>query len=860
MIITHTKEEIIRYSYLNRFPDQFVSDNKKETNESWIKDSMDYFANVAYAQFTKSRDTIVPNYDLMKGIITYYDFYARDPHIRSFVEVLEADTELPSYVKMYSIINPPINTMVGELSKRPDSRRVRALDDDSRNEELESKTDMMQKFIMQEAKKSAFIKLARQGVDISHLTEEEGQQVEQLTMEGVKDYMVDYTSMGESWGNHTATASKIELEMRDRSEEAYRDLLISGHEYFHLYEDNSKRGFNITVANPKNVWKLTTPDKRYSRDAYAIGTVEVMEISEIIETFSDLTKEEIDHLRESSQDFGLINVRESNLFNSKAVGINSIKYDTYDPLVLQERMLVEASLKENKDELRDWLGLTNNVAAFGNKYAVVRAYWISKKKVGELIYIDENGDEQSTLVDESYKEGGPGEISIEWGWVNQWYQGIKIGPDIYHVKPFKLLDYAPIIGVSYEQKNTTVKSLVDIMKPFQVIYNICMNQLFRLLEKEVGKVYLTSIRHIPVPKDGDAQDALDIWEEEARKRGVVFVDDSPENLKAPSSFNQHAALDLTRSQEMQTRYTIAQQIKLECWELVGMNRQRLGSPSATETATANQNALLSSFAQTEPWFAQHGYVMNQVYQAILDASQYVESQKPFSTLSYLSNAGEAAFIRVTPPDIKLKDLHIYATNDPEDEQLFKEIRALAQPMLQNGASENDIINLYSTNSIRMMKKIARSLEQKRDGLMAQRQQMEQAQMEGDQKLKATELQQRAKEHEDNIAIKKYEIDTKANTDIAKAEIGTYFQKSTTDQNENGVPDIMEIANLSLKQQEAIRKSDLEAKKLNLAAQKLSTDDKNKKADLSIQKEKVANEKERNKIMKSKAAAPTPKTK
>ena len=48
-----------------------------------------------------------------------------------------------------------------------------------------------------------------------------------------------------------------------------------------------------------------------------------------------------------------------------------------------------------------------------------------------------------------------------------------------------------------------------------------------------------SIRHIPIPKDGDAQDALDIWEMEARNRGVVFIDDSPENLKSPSSsFNQ----------------------------------------------------------------------------------------------------------------------------------------------------------------------------------------------------------------------------------------------------------------------------------------------------------------------------------
>ena len=859
MIITHTKEEIIRYSYLNRFPDQFVDDSKKETNESWIKDTMDYFANVSYSQFRRHRDTFVPNYDLMKGIITYNDFYQKDPQVKSFVEMLDADTELPSYVKHYSILNSPVNTMVGEQSKRPDNRRVRAFDDESRSEELESKTDILQQLIQQDAKERIYMKLAQEGVDIEHITKEEEDQAEKLTMDSVKDYMTDYTSMAERWGNHMMTALKAEFDMKEKGEDAFRDLLICGREFYHIYEDNSKLGFGITVANPKNVWFLTTPDQKYTKKAYAIGTVEVMEVSEIIETFPDVTKEEIDHLRQSLQDFGLINVRESNLFNNREVGINSIKYDTYDPLVLQERMMVEASLKENRDELRDWLGLSSNVASFGYKYAVVRAYWLSKKRVGQLVYMDDQGNEQVTLVDESYTEGGPGEISITWGWINQWWQGVKIGPDVYHIKPLKLLDYAPIIGVSYEQKNTEVKSLVDMMKPFQIIYNICMNQLFRLLEKEIGKVYLTSIRHIPVPKDGDAQDALEIWEEEARKRGVVFIDDSPENLKAPSSFNQHREIDLTRTQEIQSRYTIAQSIKNECWELVGMNRQRLGSPLATETATANQNALVQSFAQTEPYFVQHEYVLNQVYQAILDAAQYVESNKPFSTINYIANEGEAGFIKVQGSDIKLRDLHVFATNNPEDVKLFTEIRALAQPMLQNGASESDIINMYSTNSMRMMKKIAKDLEEKKDSMIAQNQQLEQQKVQGEQQAKQAELQLQEKIHDENLEMQKYKIDVDANTRLAVAEIMDYIKDPTVDQNNNGTPDYMEVANLSLKQMEGIRRADLETRKLNLATQKLAAESKNKKADLAMQEKKLALEKERNQIMKNKPK-PKPKAK
>ena len=159
-------------------------------------------------------------------------------------------------------------------------------------------------------------------------------------------------------------------------------------------------------------------------------------------------------LRSSLQDYGLINVRESNLGNPNAGdGIDSITYDTYDPLVLQTRMIIESEMKENDDGLKDFLGLTSNVSSFGYKYVVVRAYWISKKKIGKLIYLDEFGNEQSILVDESYKSGTiPTQQSLEWGWINQWYQGIKIGPDIYHVKPYKLLNYCPIIGTTHEIK------------------------------------------------------------------------------------------------------------------------------------------------------------------------------------------------------------------------------------------------------------------------------------------------------------------------------------------------------------------------------------------------------------------------
>jgi hypothetical protein len=842
-IIRYTKDATIRYAYLNIFPDQFKTDKEKQ-DESWIKNTMDYFANKAYSEYIKNRDTFVKNYDLMKGILRMEDFY-QEEQVKSFTDMLTADLGLPAYVKMYSIITTPVNELVGEISKRPDTFRVKAFDDDSKSEELEFKTGILQEYVLQEAKKQILEKVALEGEEIDE------EQLQQMTMNEVKDELDSYTSVAEKWANHILTCQKAEFNMKEKSEDAFRDMLISGREFYHIYEDNSKLGFNVEVANPKNVWFLTTPDRKYISDptgraqgAYAAGIVQVMELSEIIESIPDLTKEEIDHLRSSLQDYGLINVRDSNLGNPNvAPGIDSVQYDTYDPLVLQTRMMVESEMKENNDGLKDFLGLTSNVSSFGYKYVVVRAYWISKKKIGKLIYTDEMGNEQSTLVDENYKSGTiPTQISLEWGWINQWYQGTKIGPDIYHIKPYKLLSYCPIIGITYEVKNTESKSLVDLMKPFQVIYNVCMNQLYKLLEKEVGKVQLMSIRHIPIPKDGDAQDALDIWEMEARNRGVVFIDDSPENLKSPSSFNQFTSLDLTRTQEIQARYTLAQQIKNECWELVGMSRQRMGSVSASESATGTNTAMQQSYSQTEPLFVAHEYVMGQVYQSIIDAALYVESAKPQSTLSYVTSEGESAFVQVNGSDLKFRDLKVFLTNRPEDNKMFEELRGLAQPLMQNGGSLYDVIELYSTKSVRQMKKVFKSLKDKQDAMQQQQAQLEQQKVEQQGQIAQAQIAQTQQIKDQEVANDNYQNELDR---INKKEIALIAAESKSgplsDVDVSGVPDVLEIGKLANDQTKALKDYEMKMAQINSQNQQASQKLQIEREKLQVARENQAND-------------------
>lgn len=866
-IIRYTKDATIRYAYLNIFPDQFKTEKEKR-DESWVKNTMDYFANKAYAEYVTHRETFVKNYDLVKGILRPEDFY-QEPTVKTFTQMLQADIELPKYVKHYSILTPPINTLLGELVKRPDIHRVKAFDDNSKAEELEAKTQILQQFVMQKVKEKIMMDMAQQGISEEEL---EPGQLEQMTMEQVADELTTYTSAAEKWANHVLAAEKVDFNMKEKSEDAFRDLLVSAREFFHIYEDNSKLGFNIEVCNPKNTWFLTTPDRKYTSDnsnrgqgAYAAGTVEVMEISEIIEKFPELTKEEIDHLRSSLQDYGLINVRESNLGNPNAApGTESIQYDTYDPLVLRTRMIIESEMKDNNDSLKDFLGLTSNVSSFGYKYVVVRAYWMSKRKIGKVEYEDEMGNIQSTLVDETYKQNDiPTQIGkTEWGWINQWYQGTKIGPDIYHVKPYKLLNYCPIIGQLYEVKNTEAKSLVDLMKPFQVIYNVCMNQLFKLLEKEIGNVGSVNLRRVPRVKDGDAQDDIDMWEMEARERGIMFDDDSPENTKAPVTNTSVARnVDLTRTAEIQSRYNLAVQMKNECWELIGLNRQRLGAVQATETATGTNTALSQSYAQTEPIFAAHEYIMNQVYQAIVDAAQYVESNKPVSTISYITGEGEAAFVEITGSELKLRDLKVFVTSRPQDIQAFNELRLLAQPLLQNGGSFSDVIELYSSNSIRQMKEVFETLRKKQEQMEQQKQQIEQQKLEQAQQQFEQQQAMLMDMEQQKAAREDYnkEMDRINKKEVAVIAALARNEQATADLDNNGVADALEISKLAhereaatsdrnLKFAEIENKNKLEKNKLDLEYEKLEVEKLNMKNDLQIA---IQNRKGREKSSSSK---------
>jgi hypothetical protein len=119
--------------------------------------------------------------------------------------------------------------------------------------------------------------------------------------------------------------------------------------------------------------------------------------------------------------------------------------------------------------------------------------------------------------------------------------------------------------------------------------------------------------------------------------------------------------------------------------------------------------------------------------------------------------------------------------------------------MQNGASLLDIAEIVTLDNVNIIKSRLEEIEQKR---IEQMQQQQQAEQQAQQEL--VEKQNQIKEEELMIKeaemdLEKYKIDQDNATKITVAQLNAYRGSENMDQNENGIPDPMEIAAQALEE-------------------------------------------------------------
>ena len=688
------------------YPDQFTTMKEKGTGD-WIKKNLDYFAGVAYSKY-RQNEAFRKNYKLLNGEFDFTD-YMVIPETKMILDYLKdvpgQEQDIPQHLKHYPILNPPINTLLGEITKRPHKYSVKATDEVSQDENIDFRTNLIKEYALNN------IRMKLEG------TEMPPEQIEQIAQQEIQSKILNYTTIAEDWANKALGALKHHFDFHHKSFLSFRDLLVTGREYHHFYPDNSRLGFNYKVENPANVWTLNYRNAITTKDCWAGGVLEVLTFAEIIHRYK-LTDEEMEHLKTYSLQ-GLRN-------NEYSAFSPAMPNPNYDPIWQLTFESADLSID----------GITPNAYAFSNQfsYTVITAYWESQRPVYKRTYLDEYGYEQSDFVNEDYKLCKEcGDVSLEKTWENVWMKGIKIGANIYFCEPLEYVNCMPIVGIVNTFRNTQGKSLLSMMKPYQVLYNICMNQLWEGLEKDLGTQAIIDMKVIPNNQDADA---IDQFKTVAKQTGFLVIDTSIENTGGPVQFNQMTRTDLSQQTYISSRIQLAEWARNQAWELVGITRQRTGSVLATETATGTQTAMTQSFAQTEPWFHFHDVILRDVYQMILDMTQYIELQKPDSTLNYLNNDLESVFLKVTRDEL-LRDLQVYVTSYAEDRDNIEKLKSLMQPAVQNGADLADIADMLTANSERNLREILQKVQQRNQ--QAKEQEMQLRQQELEQKQQQFEM-------------------------------------------------------------------------------------------------------------------------
>jgi hypothetical protein len=204
---------------------------------------------------------------------------------------------------------------------------------------------------------------------------------------------------------------------------------------------------------------------------------------------------------------------------------------------------------------------------------------------------------------------------------------------------------------------------------------------------------------------------------------------------------------------------------------------------------------------------------------------------------------------VNGSDLKFRDLKVFLTNRPEDTQMFNELRALAQPLMQNGGSLYDVIELYSTKSMREMKKTFKDLRDRQVAQQDQAQQLEQQKLEQQSQQAQAALQQAAQMAQEKQANEDYqkELDRINKKEVALINALGRNENAAADVDDSGVADALEVSKLTNDQTNAaqnyqIKMQEIQSKmkdsndKKQIELEKIAVARENMQNDLAVAKE------------------------
>jgi hypothetical protein len=623
--------------------------------------------------------------------------------------------------------------------------------------------------------------------------------------------------------------------MQELEERAFRDMLITDREFWHfkMNEDD----YDIELWNPVLTFYHKSPDVRYISQGNYVGKFDMMTVADVIDKYGYLMNEKqlkdlenIYPARAAAYPIGGIQNDGSFYDATKSPEWNSIENGS---LGYRQFISTYGNSAYGNDPLVEILSESEDLLDHGNAslLRVSTVYWKSQRRVGHLTKITEEGEIIQMIVDESFKVTEKplynqtilkdktkdnlvfGE-HVDWIWINETWGGVKVSPNnptywgqkengafdsIYlGINQSKIgrLQFQfkgdntiygcklPVEGSVFSDRNTRSVSLVDLMKPYQIGYNIVNNQIADILVDELGTVIMLDQNAIPRHSLGEDWGKNNLAKAYVAMKDfqMLPLDTSITNTENALNFQHYQVLNLEQTNRLLSRTQLANYFKNQAFESIGINAQRLGAPLEQQTATGVQASLESSYAQTETYFIQHSdNLMPRVHQMRTDLAQYYHSTKPSVRLSYITSEDEKVNFQMNGTDLLLRELNVFCTTKTNHRQTLEQLKQMALTNNTTGASIYDLGNIMKADNIAEVTHIMKEAEEK------QRKQKE-AEMQQLQQMKEQELQARQQEAQMKLQVQQEEAEKERQKDIMVAEIRAAGYGSTQDINQNQVSD------------------------------------------------------------------------
>jgi len=756
------------------FPAQKVSTKTK--TEDWYKRCVDAAESMLYYRNGMNRDKmeeIERNYNIYNGLAIPEDME------KMFNPMDIEGVTFPSEAKNYPVCAPKIDLIVGEEYLRKDNWVIRSVNESA----VSSKQDMQQQMLME---------LVQEELKNQSFSEEEASAKIQKLGKYLKYSWKDSAELAASRLMHYVYK---EQNLKKKFNEGMLDLLVSSREIYRI--DSVAGDIVVEKVDPRTVYAMGLTKDFKIEDSDIIIQVQYLPIGKVIDEFYEYLKE---------SDIAYLEGGISDKQGNSVLNYAYVNPRMYYPLTLSEQ---DPRLIEVDNGFTNY-GFVGPFDSKGN-VRVVRTRWRGRRKIGKLSYFDDYGDQAERWVSEHYKPNKELGETVKWMWINEAYEGTKLGGHI-HVKmqarPFQIrgINNKSKCDLGYIGTDCGV-SMMTRMAPFQFAYNVYMRRLELLVARFGGPIIELDMSKIPDDWD------LDKWMYYLHILGYMIVDPFNEGKKGQAqgklagNFNTtNKAISPEIGQFIQQNIAMLNYIEQQLGTIAGITKQREGQIDNRETVGGVERAITQSSHTTEKWFVFHEDTKRRVLQACIDVAKQVYRGKNLKA-DFILDDTSRMLLDINGDDIANADLDVFVNTSSEDARIRQTFESLAQSFVQNGSSASVLLNVMKSESIAEMSHL---LEEDEELRAQQAEQLEQAKMENQERMIQMQLEDKEKDRQ----LKKYEIDMDYQIELLKLE------------NSNGQNDLA----LKMKEHEAkvaLQEKQLEETKRHNKASEQETERNNK---------------------------------